>query len=621
MRLPQRELEVLSIGELENRLAAARSDEDRMVSLMTLAWKLAPSDVDRAQSLYGEARALNQALRLIEYDAHLARCQAHILHYRGEYTAALEQLDLASQLYMQARLQDDWADVIELLRASTWLMSCNYLAAHDAAERGLALAEAREQAGSLTTALNILGSLATLRENHALAVSCFQRCIPIYEERGFVRGLGKVHNNLGQAYLAMGRMDEALDAAQKALNYYREAANLRGETYVNNLLGKVYEQLGQLDLAEVHHRCSLRAAEQLQDVPSRLRAQHELAYLKQMRGDHSGAISDYHALLEGGLGVSAEEIVADTHRELAVCYEHLGEAAMALHHLREHMAVKDRITSARIESELRQSQARVEAQLARKDAELAREKAEVERLKAAEASRRLEHADRLTAVGKIAAGIAHEINNPLQVIYGNLLLLAEDGVSAKHAETLATTVENIERIVRLVAGMREMYQYEAQPPEPIDLSHAVRAVSRLAARTIERQRVHLKLELAPDLPRFMASTTHIHQVIFNLVLNALNAMPEGGELTLHTCFSSTDDCLLLEVRDTGSGLTPEVQAQAFEPFFTTRSDGSGLGLTICQTIASRYDGMVQLTNREEGGACASVCFRLHGARHGTYPGR
>jgi len=285
--------------------------------------------------------------------------------------------------------------------------------------------------------------------------------------------------------------------------------------------------------------------------------------------------------------------IRDAHKQLAECFEQIGDYRQAMVHLREYARIHENLTNAEIDKALAQSQDRVAAALARKDA--------------AEAQRRLEHADRLTALGKLAAGIAHEINNPMQVIYMNLLLLTRE----HDTPAMQRTIEQVERVTKLVAGMREMYQFEAREERLIDCSDMVRNVLILTQKTLDKDNIVVETRFAEDLPPIKVSSTQLQQVIFNLILNARDAMPEGGTLTLTTAYNPATHEVMLRVADTGKGIAPEHLSQIFDPFFTTRSEGSGLGLAICQNIIAHYGGTITVSSEVGKGTTFEVRCNAH----------
>lgn len=242
----------------------------------------------------------------------------------------------------------------------------------------------------------------------------------------------------------------------------------------------------------------------------------------------------------------------------------------------------------------------------------ARDRALAERMEAERHRGRLEaqlrQAQRLEAVGQLAGGIAHDFNNLLAVIlnFGHFVMEAVRGHPAEG------DVEEMLRAAQQAADLtRQLLIFSRQDvvrPEAVDLNGVIAATSRLLGRTLG-EHIELQLHLDQELPRVEADIGGLEQVLMNLAVNARDAMPEGGRLTLATSVADVDDSyaethagsspgrhVLLEVSDTGCGMTPEVSLRIFEPFFTTKPAGvgTGMGLSTVYGIVSRWGGHISV---------------------------
>jgi PAS domain S-box-containing protein len=204
---------------------------------------------------------------------------------------------------------------------------------------------------------------------------------------------------------------------------------------------------------------------------------------------------------------------------------------------------------------------------------------------------KLLQSERLTVIGQMAARVAHEIRNPLVAIGGfarSLLREAEQEEPRREAlEIIVSEVRRLETIVREVLDFAK-----PSPPtlRPIDLRKVAAELLELMRMEIEDAGVETAVEAPGDLPLALADRDRIFQALVNVVRNALHAMPEGGRLLLH--LTAPQDRVELAVEDTGVGMPPEVVARLAEPFFTTKSAGSGLGLTIASQIVRDHGGEI-----------------------------
>ena len=223
----------------------------------------------------------------------------------------------------------------------------------------------------------------------------------------------------------------------------------------------------------------------------------------------------------------------------------------------------------------------------------------------------LRRSERLAALGKLLAGVAHEVRNPLAGIRSTVQLW-QRGIGPD-AEAIADVQAEVDRIEAIVARLLEFSRAEAQDLAPGDLSAVLAEAARLARGTADAQGVRIELDLDPALPLVEMSSPALLQVFRNLTTNALQAMPQGGVLRLATRRGAGGESVEASVMDTGPGLTPELLAHLFEPFYTTKPEGTGLGLAIAREIVLAHRGELHAGNRTGSGGASSrrgAVFRL-----------
>jgi signal transduction histidine kinase len=213
-------------------------------------------------------------------------------------------------------------------------------------------------------------------------------------------------------------------------------------------------------------------------------------------------------------------------------------------------------------------------------------------------------AERLSSLAEIAAGVVHEVRNPLGAIKGAVEII-EDGLAkdSPRREFAAIAKHEIDRIEKLV---REFVRF-ARPPQLAkslaNVNELAQTVMTLLDQQAATQNVVVEKSLASDLPLVALDSEQIEQVLLNLTLNALQAMPNGGTLVFRT--SQTEDTVSIEVEDTGGGVPASVIGRIFDPFFTTKDKGSGLGLSVAHKIAAQHEGKLTAENTALG-----AIFRL-----------
>jgi signal transduction histidine kinase/DNA-binding NarL/FixJ family response regulator len=223
--------------------------------------------------------------------------------------------------------------------------------------------------------------------------------------------------------------------------------------------------------------------------------------------------------------------------------------------------------------------------------------------------------DRLGTLGTLAAGLAHEINNPLVSIHTFLSMapakrFEEDKEFWSDYHLLAAS--EVERIRRLVETMRQLGRKSGGDAarETVDLLELGEQVLVLVGREASRAGIEIRVENDPSTPKILAVRDQIHQVLMNLLLNSIDATPEGGSVTLRTFFDPQAKMACVEVSDTGPGIAASDLEEIFDPFFTTKDPdkGTGLGLMICHRIITDHDGTIEVRSIEGDGA--TFCVRL-----------
>ena len=225
-------------------------------------------------------------------------------------------------------------------------------------------------------------------------------------------------------------------------------------------------------------------------------------------------------------------------------------------------------------------------------------------------------AERVAAWRELARRLAHELKNPLfplQVTVENLLRAKQkspeifEEVFSESTATLLAEINNLKTIVGRFSEFSKMPQPQRRPVRVNELVLSVLRVFQ--AQLTANNRIHVRTELAPDLPEISADPDLLHRALSNLVLNAIDAMPQGGELTLRTAAldgasaqGATPDRVVISVSDTGSGLTPEACARLFTPYYTTKQHGTGLGLAIVQSVVSDHGGKISVESTKENGS-------------------
>lgn len=217
-------------------------------------------------------------------------------------------------------------------------------------------------------------------------------------------------------------------------------------------------------------------------------------------------------------------------------------------------------------------------------------------------------AEKLAITGKLAASLAHEINNPLQTVIGCLGLAEETlAVGGDLSRYLEIGREELQRTARIVAQLRDLQRpWEPEEREPTDVDTVLERVLTLSRKQCQERRVEVVWRSAEDLPPLMLVPNRMQQVFLNLLFNALDAMPDGGRLQVSATCSSQPDGVRVSFTDSGLGIAPDLLPQIFEPFYSTKADGLGLGLFISQNIVEEHGGCIEVESRLGEGTTFAV---------------
>jgi PAS domain S-box-containing protein len=222
----------------------------------------------------------------------------------------------------------------------------------------------------------------------------------------------------------------------------------------------------------------------------------------------------------------------------------------------------------------------------------------------------LARVSRVTMMGELTAAIAHEVNQPLGAMVANAAactrwLAADPPETAKSRRALESIAADGRRASEIIGRIRALVKRQAPRKQLVDVNLKVAQVIELAADEVRRNGIVLRTELAEGLPRVEGDRVQLQQVLLNLILNAIEAMSEIRDRARELTIVSRRDgpnAVLVEVRDTGPGLGPERAAQVFEPFYTTKSDGLGIGLSISRSIVEAHGGQLWVNPNEPHGA-------------------
>ncbi|MGB6927584.1 MAG: ATP-binding protein, partial [Syntrophobacteria bacterium] len=229
----------------------------------------------------------------------------------------------------------------------------------------------------------------------------------------------------------------------------------------------------------------------------------------------------------------------------------------------------------------------------------------------------LQRAEQMKMVGEWATGLVHEIKNPLAGIKGSVEVLADEASIPE--EDRAIVLQAVEEIKRIELLLKSLLNF-AKPPEPqlalVDVNDILDKTITFALRhpsllSESSAAINVFKDFDPELPQTMADPMQMQQVFLNLLLNAVEAMPDGGMLATKTSYDKKLDSIEITISDTGSGMEQSVKSKVFQPFFTTKRKGSGLGLSITRRLVEQHGGQIYVESDPGKGTVFNIFLHVN----------
>ena len=226
-------------------------------------------------------------------------------------------------------------------------------------------------------------------------------------------------------------------------------------------------------------------------------------------------------------------------------------------------------------------------------------------------------AERLSALGRLSAGIAHEVNNPIGIISSRIEIMLLDAeaqpLPGTVTEDLRVLHRHAQRVARIAHGLLSFARESSAAHESVDLNQVVEDTLLLMEKDLGNGGITVRRSLTPHLPAIQGDPNALQQVVMNLLTNAGDVLERGGEISLETCIVSGEKGRVrLTVRDTGPGISPDVLPRIFDPFYTTKSDGTGLGLSISYGIVREHKGTIDVESLPGRGTTFVLTFPTSG---------
>jgi signal transduction histidine kinase len=229
---------------------------------------------------------------------------------------------------------------------------------------------------------------------------------------------------------------------------------------------------------------------------------------------------------------------------------------------------------------------------------------------------RMFRAEQLATMGQFATGIAHELRNPLTAIRSTVQYLESEFDEGTDQRKLAHGIlDEVDRLNNIVGNLLSLARPAQSNPKEIDIRPEIERCVNFIEAKARSQNIRLETDFKKDLPKLRFDQAELRQVLLNVMMNGLQAMPEGGLLLIKACCLVEDSVagserILIQIEDEGSGIPANLRQKVFEPFFTTKAGGTGLGLAICNSIVKRYNGEIWIEQAESSGTEVKISLPI-----------
>jgi signal transduction histidine kinase len=224
---------------------------------------------------------------------------------------------------------------------------------------------------------------------------------------------------------------------------------------------------------------------------------------------------------------------------------------------------------------------------------------------------RMFRAEQLATMGQFAAGIAHELRNPLTAIRSTIQYLENEFDQNTDQRKLAHDIlDEVDRLNNIVGNLLSLARPAESNPEEIDIHREIERCANFIETKAKSQNIKLETDFEEDLPKLRFDPAEFRQLLLNVMMNGLEAMPQGGLLLVKACRVAGSERMLIQIEDEGPGISANLRQKVFEPFFTTKAGGTGLGLAICNSIVKRYNGEIWIEQAGSGGAEVKISLPI-----------
>ncbi|HKR05145.1 MAG TPA: tetratricopeptide repeat protein [Bacteroidia bacterium] len=483
-------------------------------------------------------------------------------------------------------------------------------------------------------------------KDYTKSLQHYETALPMFQELQNPIGICRVTSGIGSVYFALGDLDKALQYGREALKTNTEVGHGLGEARALNDIGNVYLRLGNTVEAEKYFLDSYKIREAANNRQSMNTSLLGLARLYIETKEYEKALESADKALECAEAIGVKHKIFQTHQMLSEIYKKMDDPWKSLDHFEKFFSVKSEVLDEQANNKLKNLETKHATEKAEKEAEIHKLRnvelrEALEQLKKAQSQ--LVQSEKMASLGQLTAGVAHEINNPINFVSSNINPLKRDideimtllekyseldqknypgklteimkikdqidlGYTVKEIKSLLSGIEEgSKRTAEIVKGLRNFSRLDEEDMKKANINEGISSTLVLLKSKLKHENIEV-INSFGDLPEIDCYPGQLNQVFMNILSNAIDSIVETK--TAHTkkknifiATSNEMDRIKISIRDTGKGMSEEVKQKIFDPFFTTKDvgKGTGLGLSISYGIIEKHKGTIKVRSDEQKG--------------------
>lgn len=630
------------LAEIEEKLNALAADpehdRERIDLLNSLGWDpRVDEDWHRVLELAQQARQLSEACGYQRGIAGSLRNTAFAHYLLADLEAAIAESHESLRLFLEIGDRKGEAQARAIIGFVYWTLG-NYDQALTEAFQALRAAEEQGDTWGMGWCSTLIGGVYQSLRDYEQAVRYHQRSHAVFAEIADSLGEARSLIGIGAAYQAMGQTGKALECINRSLEIFRGISNRMGESRALSDLGIIYQEQGRDDEALELHLRSLRIREEAGSRQAATTSLLNLGHLYFKRGDSGKALDAAGKALSIAEEIGAKPKAYQAHQLLSEISERNGDLAGALQHERIFHRLREEVFNEEASTKLRNFQISLETERSRNEAEIHRLRNVELKAKNEELAQllaelqatqtQLVQSEKMAALGKLVAALAHEINSPLGVIQSSFdlslrctdkILRAVQAASSidelKRNEALVksavvlqdnqqVTAAAVERVIKIVQSLKSFARLDQAEYTLLDLNGALGDVLTLVQPTLKKE-IQVITNYG-QIPRLYGYGAELNQVFMNLLQNAAQSIEDAGTMTLSTFVDNRDICV--QFADTGKGIPPEQLQRLFEPGINAKGPRvkAAMGLFSSFHVIRKHRGTIDVESEPGKGTTFTV---------------